>query len=359
VETSVAIYRKTAYDAPIEVQLLIYQEAIQLYDTNTNAFIVSLPLKLISHFTNNHEEVTIHFKNSDDLKLVLEDDHPLLPEISKVERRPLLKPGGKVFILTLAVIGGVILLNIIFSSLVADIGLKIITPDYEKQLGEQMFNATVPQTLVDERRTVIIQAFADKLNLSENYHIRVTVLRAREINAYAVPGGHIVVYTGLLDKMESYDELVALLGHEVSHINERHTTRSILKELSTKLFLIFFMDVSQVGAVLLLNADKLRELSYSRSLEKEADEEGLKIMQRNKIDVNGMLKMFNRLKEADTTETPVFLNTHPLTQKRIEYTRQNIRDIDQRDARTDPALQELWTHLQQKEDAVGEDAPAE
>jgi beta-barrel assembly-enhancing protease len=359
VETSTAIYRKTAYDTPREVQVLLYQEAIQLYDINTNAFIVSLPLKTVSHFTQQDEDVTVHFKNSEDVKLVLEDDHPLLAEIKKVEKKSFLKPGGKVFILTIAVIGGILLLNVIFSSVVADIGLKIITPEYEKQLGEQMFNSTVPQTLVDERRTAIIQTFADKLNLSETYKIQVTVLRAREINAYAVPGGHIIVYTGLLDKMEGYDELAALLGHEVSHINERHTTRTILKELSTKLFLIFFMDVSQVGGILLLNADKLRSLSYSRSLEREADEEGLKIMQRNRIDVNGMLRMFNRLKEADTTATPGFLNTHPLTTKRIEYTKENIRNIRQPGAGIDPVLQELWLNLQKKEDEVNNDAPVE
>jgi predicted Zn-dependent protease len=118
------------------------------------------------------------------------------------------------------------------------------------------------------------------------------------------------------------------------------------------------MDVSQVGGILLLNADKLRGLSYSRSLEKEADENGLAIMRRNKVDVNGMLKMFNRLKEADTTATPDFLNTHPLTEKRIRYTKENIRNGKQADAVTDPVLQELWLNLQAKEEPVN-DAPAQ
>jgi predicted Zn-dependent protease len=351
-ETAAGKYRKTAYDAPREVQVLLYQDAIQLYDITTNAFITSLPLKTVSHFTQKDEVVTIHFKNSDDVKLVLDDDHPLLPEIKKVEKKLLLKPGGKVLLLTIAVIAGVILLNVIFSSVVADIGLKIITPAYEKQLGEEMFNSTVPQTLVDEKRSAIIQTFADKLSLSNTYNIQVTVLRAREVNAYAIPGGHVVVYTGLLDKMESYDELAALLGHEVAHINKRHTTRSILKAVSTKLFLIFFMDVSQVGAILLLNADKLRELSYSRSLEREADEEGLRLMQRNKIDVHGMLKMFKRLQDADSTASPVFLNTHPLTAKRIEYTKRNIETLNQEDAGINAELQELWLNLQKKEEAI-------
>jgi predicted Zn-dependent protease len=356
-DQSIVIYKKTVYDSPVSVHILLYQEAIQLYDVQTAAFISSIPLKNVSHFTSEHEYVTIHFKHSDDVKLVMEDDHPLLPEIKQVEKKTLLKPRMKVLLLTGVVIAGIILLNILFSSIVADAGLKLITPQYEAELGEEMFNSTVPQSLVDERRTAIAQAFADKLRLSDKYHIQVCVLKAREINAFAIPGGHIVVYSGLLDKMQNYDEFVALLGHEGSHIIERHTTRAILKELSTKLFLIFFMDVSQVGSILLLNADKLRGLSYSRDLEREADEKGLLIMQRNRVDMNGMLQMFNRLKEADTVCTPAFLNTHPLTGDRIRYTTENINKAQQHNVNIDPVLQELWNNLQKKEDK--NDDPAE
>ncbi|MCE3281890.1 MAG: exported zinc metalloprotease YfgC precursor [Chitinophagaceae bacterium] len=348
-DAPVALYSKTAYDEPIEVRLLVYQEAIQLYHPQTSAFLLSVPLKYLGHFTTLGETVTIHFTHNEDVKLVLEDDHPLLPELRAAEKRPFLKPGGKVLILTLVVIAGVLFLNHIFSSIVADIGLKIITPQYESELGEQMFHSTVPAAAVDERRTAVLQAFADRLALSDNYRIRVCVLRANDANAFAVPGGRIVVFSGLIDKMQGYDEIVALLGHEASHVNQRHTTRAILKEVSSKLFLIFFMDVSQVGAILLLNADKLRGLSYSRNLEKEADEEGLKIMLRNRVDANGMLRMFDRLKEGDTLATPTFLNTHPLTENRVRYTRKNIEDANQRNAVLDPVLQELWTNLKRKD----------
>jgi beta-barrel assembly-enhancing protease len=344
-EEAIAIYRKNAYDSPVEVRLMIYQEAIQMYDVNTSVYISSLPFKLLSHFTHQRDEVTIHFKRSEDIKLILEDDHPLLPEIRKAEKKKWLKPGGKVAILTLAVIVTVIFFNYIFSSLVADIGLKLITPKYEAHLGDQMFQSAVAPTSLDGKRTAMVQSFADKLKLSETYDIKVSVLKSDEINAFAVPGGHIVIYSGLIDRMQRYDELVALLGHEVTHINERHTTRSILKELSSKLFLIFFMDVSQVGAILLLNADKLRGLSYSRSLEIEADEKGLAIMRRNKIDANGMVRLFERLKAADTLSTPTILNTHPLTDKRIRYTKENIQSNKQVDKAIDPVLQQLWINI--------------
>ena len=287
-ENPKAIYRINAYDETIDVRLLVYQDAIQLYAMDSLVFIESIPFRQISHLTEENEMVTIHLKNSDDIKLLLEDDHPLLPEIKKAQKKIWLKPGGKVAILTAVVVAMVLFLHFIFSSLVADVGMKIITPEYEAKLGDEMFQSAIPSTSIDGKRTAMMQSFANKLELSKNYRIQVSVVKSDEINAFAVPGGNIVVYSGLIEKMRSYEELVALLGHEASHINERHTTRAFLKEISSKLFLIFFMDVSQVGGILLLNADKLRGLSYSRALEQEADEEGLKIMLRNGVDVNGM-----------------------------------------------------------------------
>lgn len=324
---------------------MVYQDAIQLYDAGSLLYIDALPFRKMSHLTEENEQVIVHFKHSDDIKIVMEDDHPLIPEIRKAQKKVWIKPGGKVVILTGVVIAVILFLNFIFSSLVADVGLKLITPEYESKLGDEIFQSAIPPTMIDGKRTQMIQSFANKLTLSSKYNIQVSVVKSDDINAFAVPGGHIVVFSGLIEKMRSYEELVALLGHEASHINERHTTRAFLKELSSKLFLIFFMDVSQVGAILLLNADKLRSLSYSRELEKEADEAGLKIMVKNKVDVNGMVRLFETLQLADTIQTPDILNTHPLTKKRINYTKKNIRAYKQTDALADPVLQQLWINI--------------
>lgn len=356
-----AIYRRNAYDAPQDVKLMIWQNAIQLYDVHTLAFIESVPLKKLSHLTEENESVIIHLKDTDDVKIILEDDHPLLPEIKKAQKKVWIKPGGKVAILTGVVIVVILFLNIVFSSLVADVGLKLITPEYEAKLGDEMFQSSIPLTAVDGKRTALIQSFANKLELSKKYKINVSVVESKDINAFAIPGGHIIVYSGLIEKMgNNYEELVALLGHEVSHINERHTTRAFLKELSSKLFLIFFMDVSQVGAILLLNADKLRSLSYSRGLEKEADEEGLNIMLRNKVNVNGMVQLFETLQKADTTGAPPdMLNTHPLTKQRIRYTKTNIRKANQRDAVVNAELQQLWVNIKNNKFPGEEEIPEE
>ncbi|HEX6914178.1 MAG TPA: M48 family metallopeptidase [Chitinophagaceae bacterium] len=344
-EQPVARYRKNAYDTPASVQLLLYQDAIQMYDTFTTSFIDSIPLRQIAEFTSREDEVTIHFRHNDDVKLVLDDDHPLLPEIRASVRKKWLKPGGKVAVLTAVVIASVIFLNYIFGVIVADIGLKLITPEYEAKLGDEMYQSAITPTMIDGKRTAMIESFSRRLKLSNTYNIRVSVVKSGEVNAFAVPGGHIVIYSGLIDKMKSHEELVALLGHEATHINERHTTRALLQDLSSKLFLIFFMDVSQVGAVLLLNADRLRGLSYSRRLETEADELGMKLMIRNKVSASGMVKLFHTLKQADTVSSTEILETHPLTDKRIRAAKRFINEHPQRDLRPDPELQRLWTSI--------------
>ncbi len=346
-DEAIALYRKSVYDGTREVRILIFQDALQLYDVLSQAYLVAIPLSYIHHVEEHLTHTDVFFSHSDDVKITLPKEHPLLEEIRSIAGKKVkfrLSTGKKVAILTIVVIASIIALYLLFINIVPSIGLKLISKEREIAIGNQMFDATI-QGMADERKSRAFQDFADQLKLSDEYPIKVHVVISDEINAYAVPGGNIVVYTALLNRMEHYSELVALLGHEVSHVNERHSLRSILKSISSTVFLsILVGDVSAVGGALLTNADKLRGLSYSRSLEKEADEEGLKVMQRNNVDVNGMLKMFERLKAADKGEVPMILSSHPLTDARIRYTKDQIKEISQDDTERKD-LEELWRQL--------------
>ncbi len=109
--------------------------------------------------------------------------------------------------------------------------------------------------------------------------IRITVVNDNTVNAFALPGGRIVVYSALLKEIGSYPELAALLSHEFTHVNNRHSTKSIFRNLGSKVFLgLLFGKFGSVTAVLVDHADNLKSLKYSRKLEKEADIEGLAII---------------------------------------------------------------------------------
>ena len=104
-----------------------------------------------------------------------------------------------------------------------------------------------------------------------------------------------MIYSGILEMIEEEDELAALLAHEVSHINGRHSLRTISRDLSTYLLLsILTGDVGGFSSVIIENSNLISSLSFSRSLEKEADLDGIKLMINADINPQGMVELFKR-----------------------------------------------------------------
>ena len=202
---------------------------------------------------------------------------------------------------------------------------KKVPLSYEERLGDEIYNQLKPSFVIDAEKTAHTNDFFRELNIQSPYNIRITVVNDTIANAFAMPGGNIVVYDKLLAGMSSYEELAALLSHEFTHVNEKHTTRSLFRKLASSLFLsIILGDVGAVGNVIINNADDLKGLSYSRKLEKEADSKGLKLLSDRKIDCNGFIRLFELLqKEVGQTkgQSREWISSHPDIKKRIGYTR--------------------------------------
>lgn len=153
------------------------------------------------------------------------------------------------------------------------------------------------------------------------------MLKSPEINAFAVPGGNIFVYSGIVEKMGSYEELAALLGHEASHVKKRHSLKSICRSAASGLFIAaMFGDISGISAGIISQADEFRQLQYSRELETEADLEGLNVMRENNIDGQGMVRLLQLL-EKEAVRMPrlmKYVSTHPETDERISVVKTNL-----------------------------------
>lgn len=219
-------------------------------------------------------------------------------------------------------------------------------PDYERQMGDGMYESLRRGFQVDERKTAYVNEFFREMKIPSKYDIRITVVRSKEVNAFAIPGGHIVVYEGILEGMDSYEELAALLAHEFTHVEQRHSLRSIFREYSSRIFLaLLFGQSDVVSSVLIGNADQLKGLSYSRSLETEADEEGAALLAARRIDCAGFVRLFELLKkESAGQRIPEFVNSHPNLDRRIE----SIRDLPAcRNNRplSDTALQSIFGRI--------------
>ncbi|MBK7149487.1 MAG: M48 family metallopeptidase [Bacteroidetes bacterium] len=199
----------------------------------------------------------------------------------------------------------------------------------------------------------MINDFFKKLNYPTDYNIRVVVVKDNVVNAYALPGGRIVVYEGILRKMDDYRELTALLSHEFSHVQLKHSTRNIARSLSSALLLsVLFGDASGITAIIIENADAIKQLGYSRQLEEDADRNGLALMKKRKIDPHGMKELFETLqKESEGEEDGYkFLSTHPLTKDRITFVNKEISKKDfiwQPDAELDSLYKEIQNNLEE------------
>lgn len=203
---------------------------------------------------------------------------------------------------------------------VAEESVVLIPEDYDDKLGSNFFQENMFFSSVDSVKTASLNAFAKELKLKNNKPIKFTVVNSDIVNAFALPDGNIVVYQGILDEMKSYEELVALIGHEVSHVNNRHSMKAICRSLSGYLFISAILgDANGIMATIGDNVNSLQSLSFSRAFEHEADLDGFEILVSNGVNPQGMSDLFQRLQQDNTISIPEFLSSHPLTEERINY----------------------------------------
>ncbi len=191
----------------------------------------------------------------------------------------------------------------------------------EKQLGDAVYDALGLAGQEDSAKSYVLNEFFTAMDVPTAYNIKISVVNDNVVNAFALPGGRIVVYSALLKEVTSYQELAALLSHEFTHINNKHSTKRIFRQLGSKVFLgLLFGRFGTVTNVVVNHADNLKSLKYSRSLEKEADMAGLGILSKRGIDPNGFVDLFHHLEEsAPANSMPEFLGSHPDVEKRIAY----------------------------------------
>ena len=119
------------------------------------------------------------------------------------------------------------------------------------------------------------------------------------VNAMALPGGTIIVFQGLINVTETPEELAGVLAHEFQHVLKRHSTRGIIRSEAINLFgLIISGNSDSITSVILQAGGIFEFLRFSRTLESQADAEGMKMVLATQIDPRGMVRIFEKLEEA-------------------------------------------------------------
>jgi len=198
--------------------------------------------------------------------------------------------------------------------------------EWERTLGEQALSALAPP----EQRcrpSSELESLARRLQAAEPacpYSMDVRLVNTPLANAFAAPGGVVVVHAGLLEKIHSPDELAAVLAHEFQHVLRRHSTRALFRGLAWTSLAWFVL--GDTSGLLAYATDSLGSLKYQRGDEEEADLRGAELMRRAAIDPRAMLSMLESLQSE--AEIPGFLSSHPAARERIRLLRAHIASAE-------------------------------
>ena len=191
-------------------------------------------------------------------------------------------------------------------------------------------SAVVQDIEIDDYLTSLGRLLITGTSLA-NQNIEFFILNDSTINAFAMLGGVIGVHTGLFLAANSESELASVLGHEIAHLTQKHLPRIIAKQkrdsYKTTLALAFALLISRSNPDLaaatqtVVNASAVQNtLDFTRKHEKEADSEGIKILDRAGFDVRASIDFFKTMQRGNQFSqgaAPAFLRTHPVTSDRI------------------------------------------
>jgi predicted Zn-dependent protease len=191
----------------------------------------------------------------------------------------------------------------------------------EERLGEMLLTQLQAEGgLRDEGAAVdAVKAIGTRLTEGSRYSYQWFVKDDPEVNAFAGPGGVVVVYSGLIAKTDSAEELAGVLAHEIQHVEGRHTLQAMVHSAGWAAILAVTLgDLSAISGVLIHQVGNLR---HSRKLEREADIGGVKALARAGISPTAMTQFFGKLaaeqKKAGSDVGFELLSTHPATEDRV------------------------------------------
>jgi Zn-dependent protease with chaperone function len=282
--------------------------------------------QLVVKWAGQNGQRTLYLKNPDLIRAFRETapDHLGLPLAQVAEQVRQVRHRRR---LAWSVVGGVILATVLGlwlgSDLLVEIAVSRIPVEWEQKLGESAYRDFLSHQEVMKQGPAVAALGEMTQRMTAQipdspYKFEVTVVKSDVVNAFALPGGYVVVFTGLMKKAESGEEVAGVLSHELNHVLQRHGLERIVKNLGlmTVAAIVFGNQQGLIGMMKQLGVE-LFTLKFGREQETEADLTGLQLLQRAKIDPSGMIKFFERLSEKDEGRME-WLSTHPMSAARAE-----------------------------------------
>lgn len=167
----------------------------------------------------------------------------------------------------------------------------------------------------DHPAAAAVREIGMRLTRGSKYPFEFHVVRDPAVNAFAMPGGFVVVNSGLIERADSAEEVAGVLAHEVQHVERRHGLRGLVHAAGLGVGLRLVL--GEVGGSFAAGwAENLEGLRFSRSQESDADRAGIAALIRADIDPRGMARFFRRLAQEGSA-VPALLSSHPASEERF------------------------------------------
>ena len=200
-----------------------------------------------------------------------------------------------------------------------------VTDKTEEKLGD-LFWETFQKNEQENKNPFVIKtidSMVSRICTANNINresIKVHVFTKEDINAFALPNGHLIIYSGLIQNADNQEELCGVICHEMAHINLNHVMKKLVKEVG--LSVLISMTTGKGGTeVIKETAKMLSSTAFDRSLEKEADIKAVDYLIKAKINPAPFADFLFKLseKENEATQYLTWINTHPDSKDRAEY----------------------------------------
>lgn len=182
--------------------------------------------------------------------------------------------------------------------------------------------------------------FLNNMDLrKEPWQFSFDVVESKEINAFALPGGPVFFYTGILDRMKTEDEVAGVLGHEITHVTREHWAYSV-RDQQKKQGLLALGAIFGAPSTILQGAallSSMTDLKFSRGHESQADDQGFTLMSKTGYNPSGMVEVFRMLASLGGRGGPEFLSTHPDPGNRVK----KLQGFIDKNKKTYPAVKPL------------------
>ena len=227
-----------------------------------------------------------------------------------------------------------------------------VTDKTEKKLGD-LFWELFQQTEKENKNPFVVNSIDSIVNRIctankiDREFIKVHILNKGNINAFALPNGHLIVYSGLITNSDNQEQLSGVICHEIAHINLNHVMKKLVKEIG--LSVLISMTTGNGGSEIIKETAKMLSSSaFDRSLEKEADIKAVDYLIKAKINPEPFADFLFKLsdKENEATKYLTWISTHPDSRERAEYIIEYSKD--KKSIYTGIITTETWDKLKEK-----------